>query len=101
MEKCNGRFKNDGTNVNFVQIKNQKLYVRTYERGVEDETLACGTGVVASVLSAYEAKLISKNTVEVIAIGGNLKVNFEKKNHYHNIDLVGPYNCVFKGEIKC
>ena len=71
------------------------------KEGVEDETLACGTGVVASVLSAYEAKLISNNTVEVIALGGDLKVNFEKKDHYHSIDLVGPYNCVFKGEIKC
>jgi diaminopimelate epimerase len=99
--RYNERFKNDGTNVNFVQIKDQKLYVRTYERGVEDETLACGTGVVASVLSAYEAKLISNNTVEVIALGGDLKVNFEKKDHYHSIDLVGAYNCVFKGEIKC
>ena len=99
--RCNERFKNDGTNVNFVQIKDQKLYIRTYERGVEDETLACGTGVVASVLSAYEAKLIYNNSVEVIALGGDFKVNFEKKDHYHTIDLVGPYNFVFKGEIKC
>ena len=99
--RYNERFKNDGTNVNFVQIKDKKLYVRTYERGVEDETLACGTGVVASVLSAYEAKLISNNTIEVIALGGDLKVNFEKNDHYHSIDLVGSYNCVFKGEIKC
>ena len=75
--RCNERFKNDGTNVNFVQIKNQKLYIRTYERGVEDETLACGTGVVASVLSAYEANLISKNSVEIITMGGDLKVDFE------------------------
>jgi len=99
--RYNERFKNGGTNVNFVQIKDQKLYIRTYERGVEDETLACGTGVVASVLSAYGAKLISNNSVEVIALGGDLKVNFEKKDHYHSIDLVGPYNFVFKGEIKC
>ena len=99
--RCNERFKNDGTNVNFVQIKDQKLYIRTYERGVEDETLACGTGVVASVLSAYEAKFIYNNSVEVIALGGDFKVNFEKKDHYHTIDLVGPYNFVFKGEIKC
>ena len=99
--RFNERFKNDGTNVNFVQIKDQKLYIRTYERGVEDETLACGTGVVASVLSAYEAKLIYNNSVEVIALGGDFKVNFEKKDHYHTIDLVGPYNCVFKGKIKC
>ena len=63
--------------------------------------MACGTGVVASVLSAYEAKLIYNNSVEVIALGGDFNVNFEKKDHYHTIDLVGPYNCVFKGEIKC
>ena len=99
--RYNERFKNDGTNVNFVQIKDQKLYVRTYERGVEDETLACGTGVVASVLSAYEANLISNNAVEVIVLGGELKVNFEKTDHYHSIDLLGPYDCVYRGEIKC
>ena len=99
--RYNERFKNGGTNVNFVQIKDQKLYIRTYERGVEDETLACGTGVVASVVSAYEVKLNSNNSVKVIALGGDLKENFEKKDHYHSIDLVGPYNCVFKGEIKC
>jgi diaminopimelate epimerase len=99
--RYNERFKNYGTNVNFVQIKNQKLYIRTYERGVEDETLACGTGVIASVLSAYEAKLISNNSVEVIALGGDLKVNFEKNIHYHTINLLGPYDCVYKGEIVC
>ncbi len=99
--RFNERFKNDGTNVNFVQIKDHKVCVRTYERGVEDETLACGTGVVASVLSTYEANLISKKSVEVITMGGDLKVNFKKKDYYHRIDLVGPYKCVFKGEIKC
>ena len=99
--RYNERFKNDGTNVNFVQIKGNKLYVRTYERGVENETLACGTGVVASVLSAYESNFISKNSIEVTTMGGDLKVNFEKKDYYHSIDLVGSYKCVFKGEIKC
>ena len=99
--RYNQRFRNDGINVNFAQIKDKKLYVRTYERGVEDETLACGTGIIASVLSAYEGKLISNHSVDVIALGGDLTVNFEKKEFYHNINLVGPYNCVFKGEIEC
>ncbi len=57
------RYKYDG-NVNFAQVKDDKLYVRTYERGVEAETLACGTGMVASFLRAFELNLI-KNSVKV------------------------------------
>jgi diaminopimelate epimerase len=99
--RYNERFKNNGTNVNFVQIIDKKLYVRTYERGVEDETLACGTGVVASVLSAFESGLISSQSIEVVASGGDLKVTFDKGKNYKNIHLIGSYLCVFKGEVIC
>ena len=99
--RYNSRFKLEGTNVNFVEIKNNNLVVRTYERGVEDETLACGTGIVASVLSAYESGLITSRSTEVKALGGNLKVSFEKDRYYKSIDLIGPYRCVFKGEMIC
>jgi len=99
--RYNQRFNQEGTNVNFVEIKNDKLYIRTYERGVEDETLACGTGVVASVLSAYESGRLQLQSMDVVAMGGYLKVKFEKKHNYTAIDLTGPYRCVYKGEIIC
>ena len=99
--RYNSRFKEVGTNVNFVELNNDKLYIRTYERGVEDETLACGTGVVASALSAFESGLIPSKSIEVIAYGGDLKVTFDKDENYKNIHLIGPYRCVFKGEAIC
>lgn len=99
--RYNTRFKDDGTNVNFVEFNDDKLYIRTYERGVEDETLACGTGIVASALSAFESGLISTQSIEVKAFGGDLKVTFDKDKNYTAINLMGPYRCVFKGETIC
>ncbi len=95
-------FKPNGTNVNFVQfIDNNKIKVRTYERGVEDETFACGTGVVASAISAH-----LKNTdicdYDIEVLGGKLRVHFESSEHgtISNIWLVGPATFVFKGSIE-
>ena len=99
--RYNTRFKDDGTTVNFVEFNDDKLYIRTYERGVEDETLACGTGIVASALSAFESGLISTQSIEVKAFGGDLKVTFDKDKNYTAINLMGPYRCVFKGETIC
>ncbi|WP_185878082.1 diaminopimelate epimerase [Blattabacterium cuenoti] len=91
----------NGVNVNFVKIYNNYLYVRTYERGVENETLSCGTGVVASVIAFVETKKINKkNNIKVITLGGILLVSFEKKDDkYENIYLTGPVKFVFKGSI--
>jgi diaminopimelate epimerase len=95
-------FEKEGINVNFVEtIDNDTIYVRTYERGVEDETLSCGTGVTASALvSAHNDN--GFNRVEVKTPGGNLSVEFDKKddNHFENIWLIGPADFVFKGEIE-
>lgn len=90
-----------GVNVNFVEIyKNNFLKIRTYERGVEDETLSCGTGVVASVISCHYLNKINKNNIKVITKGGILNVNFEnQKNIYNNIWLTGTVNFIFKGFI--
>jgi diaminopimelate epimerase len=94
-------FAKEGINVNFVEtIDDDTIFVRTYERGVEDETLSCGTGVTASALvSAHNDR--GFNRVEVKTIGGKLSVEFEKVSdkEFKNIWLVGPAEFVFKGEI--
>ncbi len=91
-----------GTNVNFVQIIDDKtIKMRTYERGVEDETLSCGTGAVASAISTA-IKQGYGNSFTVKVPGGELKVKFEmeENNRPHNIWLIGPAKFVFKGEIE-
>ena len=95
-------FQPDGTNVNFVEFINDKLFVRTYERGVEDETYSCGTGVTASAISASILKETDKNSYDIITKGGNLNVSFKKidKNTFKEIWLTGPTEFVFQGEIE-
>ncbi len=81
-------------------IADDTIYVRTYERGVEDETLSCGTGVTASALiSAHNEN--GFNRVEVETPGGKLSVEFEKMNDkgFKTIWLCGPAEFVFRGEI--
>ena len=95
------QFGEAGTNVNFVEVKENILSVRTYERGVEDETLSCGTGVVAVALAANFSGKTSSEKIVMETLGGNLSVNFEKsQNGYKNIWLNGPAELVFKGEIE-
>ncbi|MCX6209332.1 MAG: diaminopimelate epimerase [Bacteroidetes bacterium] len=94
-------FEEKGINVNFVeQLEEDKIYVRTYERGVEDETLSCGTGVTASALVFYHNDF-GFNRVEVETLGGKLAVEFDKngEDKFKNIWLCGPATFVFKGEI--
>lgn len=87
-----------GANVNFVEPSgNDTFSVRTYERGVEDETLSCGTGVTA-VAIAMHAWGKAGEEVMIETPGGTLEVSFEKKgDHYENIWLKGPAKQVFKG----
>ena len=95
-------FEKDGINVNFIEsMYDDRIYVRTYERGVEDETLSCGTGVTASALVAAHNDN-GFNRVDVKTQGGILSVEFDKKdeNHFENIWLVGPADFVFKGEME-
>ncbi|QTY28174.1 diaminopimelate epimerase [Flavobacterium sp. CS20] len=95
-------FKTEGINVNFAHLADNKLNIRTYERGVEDETLSCGTGVTAVAIAHAYQNLVSTNTVDIETLGGNLKVKFEKSTSgYKNIWLIGPVEMVFKGEIEC
>ncbi len=97
------RYFTGGTNVNFVEIMESHIKVRTYERGVEAETLSCGTGVTASAIAAsIESDRISDRVV-VKTRGGDLKVEFiydSAKNRFSNIFLTGPVRKVFSGKIE-
>lgn len=99
--RYNERFREEGTNVNFVEIEKEGLFVRTYERGVENETYACGTGIVASAISAAMKKDTDINSVSVRALGGILRVSFERANdQFRNIWLEGPAAFVYSGDIE-
>ncbi|MBJ7880597.1 diaminopimelate epimerase [Gelidibacter salicanalis] len=90
-----------GTNVNFVsKVSDDVFSVRTYERGVEDETLSCGTGVTAVALAMNYLGETEKNQITLNTQGGKLKVAFKKAGDgYADIWLIGPAIQVFKGEL--
>ena len=95
-------FSPNGTNVNFIEKRGpNKIAIRTYERGVEDETLACGTGIVASAL-IFAASEKSSSPITVLARGGDeLQVGFEKvEEGFRNVTLTGPAEFVFEGTIE-
>jgi len=95
-------FSPKGTNVNFLEKRGPKqIAVRTYERGVEAETLACGTGIVASAL-VFAATENASPPITVIARGGDeLRVGFEKSDTaFRNVTLTGPAEFVFEGSIE-
>tara|TARA_B100001109_G_scaffold30458_1_gene23854 strand:+ start:754 stop:1533 length:780 start_codon:yes stop_codon:yes gene_type:complete len=95
-------FKSNGINVNFVQkISEDTFKVRTYERGVENETLSCGTGATASAIAMNFLKKTNSEKIKIKTIGGDLNVKFNTNNKsYKNIELSGHVSKVFNGEIK-
>lgn len=90
----------NGVNVNFVEERDGIFHVRTYERGVEDETWACGTGATSVAIAVHSLGMIQENTVHIKMPGGNLEVTFERipDGTYQNIWLTGEAKCVFKGK---
>ncbi len=90
-----------GTNVNFVEeLALNHFKIRTYERGVEDETLSCGTGATAVALAMYHDKKATSNKIAIDVEGGSLEVSFDEDDtKYSNVHLTGPAKQVFKGEI--
>lgn len=97
--RYSARFRETGTNVNFALLDEGNLTVYTYERGVEDETLACGTGITASALCAALRSGLQTGKFPVKAKGGMLTVAFEKTGQgFGNIWLKGPVAYVFEGK---
>lgn len=98
-----GKFGSGGTNVNFLEKSGSMMEVRTYERGVENETLSCGTGVTASALVAsLKGISTTENYCDIKTAGGKLRVKFKKSNDssFSDIWLEGPVEFVFSGEIE-
>jgi diaminopimelate epimerase len=90
-----------GTNVNFVKPEKGGIYVRTFERGVEDETLSCGTGVTASAIASVLSGHFGRGPINVRTKGGDLKVEFDAEDSkITNIWLCGPATFVFEGKIE-
>lgn len=98
--RYNDEFAKDGINVNFVNIDENELKVRTYERGVEDETFSCGTGVTASVLAYSLRNSVEGKPITVQTLGGTLSVKYTPNEHsFKQVYLQGPALRVFEGDI--
>ncbi|MCF8461875.1 MAG: diaminopimelate epimerase [Flavobacteriales bacterium] len=99
--RYNERFSAKGTNVNFVEMMDGVTHIRTYERGVEDETLSCGTGATAAAIAMHHLGNVSETDIPVKVLGGKVSVSFkpEADGSYTDIWLTGPTAHVFDGKI--
>lgn len=93
-------FKPSGTNVNFVERRESGLVLRTYERGVEGETLACGTGATAAALALTQMTGASSPICVLTRSGESLRIAFRREgDQFHQIELCGPARCIYQGEV--
>lgn len=93
-------FEPGGTNVNFIKLIDNKIFIRTYERGVEDETLACGTGSAASAIVVFNNKKLKPPFSLITKSGEELIINFDDENGtVKNLSLTGPAKIIYKGEL--
>ena len=99
--RYNEYYKKEGVNVNFIEkVSNETFKIRTYERGVENETLACGTGSTASAICMNYLGKTQSNNITMKCRGGDLKVEFiSNDNLFSNISITGPAKLVFEGQI--
>ncbi len=99
--RYNPTYKTEGININFVEDFGDHYYVRTYERGVEDETYACGTGATAVALAMAKHKnQVGDLSTAIKVLGGDLNIRFHYDgSKFSNTFLEGPAKCVFKGDI--
>ena len=94
-------FSPGGTNVNFILVKDEAIHIRTYERGVESETFACGTGSVAAAIICFVTKKLSVPVKIIPKSNEKLLVNFDVENSkVRNLSLTGPAKVIFTGEMK-
>lgn len=98
--RYNERFKADGINVNFIEFQKDHLFVRTYERGVENETYSCGTGVTAAAITTHLHKA-GEHRVAIQTLGGELAISFNNlgDGYFNHIWLQGPATFVYRGTI--
>jgi diaminopimelate epimerase len=92
-----------GSNINFVKQVSQNIFaIRTFERGVEDETLSCGTGATAVAIAMHATRKTDANSIGINVEGGKLEVSFDQQSDsYTNVILKGPATFVFKGTAVC
>lgn len=99
--RYNPAFAPGGTNVNFIKFINGKIHIRTYERGVENETLACGTGAVAAAIIGFRKFEIQPPILLITKGGDELIVNFNTDgSKFSNVSLTGPAKKIYNGEIE-
>lgn len=97
--RYNETYKDKGINVNFIEKEENGYFLRTYERGVENETLACGTGATASAMAiAIKENKNGFIEIPIRVLGGQLYISFDKKElSFKNVQLKGPAELVFEG----
>jgi diaminopimelate epimerase len=97
----NNAFAPGGANVNFVSCEKERVFIRTFERGVEAETLACGTGSVAAAVILFLDNIVKPPVLLVTKSGEELEVNFTyRDNRFSDVSLTGPAKIIFTGEYR-